>query len=321
VNRQSDSLYAAFIEEAALPSYAGPAIFRNPSIEIQIDRRMRLCAAQPESDLLAAAQSQTECLFFWNALQTYSELNRVRSNSHFYLERVQLHIALDEWPRALALSQKSRDIELQSVLSFTFGDFGPCWRHLEELGEMIHCNSLRIVSPYELTWILCLVGLTRMGIEDGDRYAIIDLISLAEAEGIQDAAVALRAILASEFATVVRFVETVEWIAKLSLYICVPQESVKTAVKLNCIAQYCRPFRFVALGEIAAAIGVEVDLAGDLTVSALAAGLIVGRLDFVAGLFERVDGQEEWNHKRAVLDDAVVVRLKSEIIGERSTVR
>jgi hypothetical protein len=225
---------------------------------------------------------------------------------------VQLHIALDEWSRALSLSRKSGNIELLSVLSFAYCDCSPCYQHIEELCAMIHENSLRVISVHELLWILTLSILAKMTLKDAHRYPISDLIMLLENEEMADATGALKAFLVSDFTTVVWFVEHIDWIAQRSLFICFSCESVKKSVTLNCIAQYCCPFRALAFREIAHSVGIPQDTIGDLIVAAVDEGLIVGRIDFVGERFERVSGQADWNRKREILDDALIVRLKTE---------
>jgi hypothetical protein len=116
VNRQNDPIYANFIAEISSPQYLGASISRNVSEELQIEKRMRAAASNPAFDLVETADAQTQKLFFWNALETYRELNRVRDGSHFYSERAILHIVLDEWPEALSLATKSGNVELLSVL-------------------------------------------------------------------------------------------------------------------------------------------------------------------------------------------------------------
>jgi hypothetical protein len=47
-------------------------------------------------------------------------------------------------------------------------------------------------------------------------------------------------------------------------------------------------------------------------IDVIAEGLLVGRLDLIAGTFHRFPGQEKWNEKLGILDDAVVARVKME---------
>jgi hypothetical protein len=60
------------------------------------------------------------------------------------------------------------------------------------------------------------------------------------------------------------------------------------------------------------AVGASEEEIPDLMVDAIAEGLLVGRVDIVAGTFHRVPGQEKRNEKLRILDDTVVARVKIE---------
>jgi hypothetical protein len=100
--------------------------------------------------------------------------------------------------------------------------------------------------------------------------------------------------------------------AQRSLYLCFPIENLKNRIKLNCIAQFCCPFKSIQFRGIAEAVGVSEEEVPDLMVDVITEGLLVGRLDLVTGTFHRFPGQEKWNEKRCILDDAVVARVKME---------
>jgi hypothetical protein len=60
------------------------------------------------------------------------------------------------------------------------------------------------------------------------------------------------------------------------------------------------------------AVRVSEEKVPDLMIGAIVEGLLVGRADLVARTFPPFPGQEKWNEKRSILDDAVVARVKVE---------
>jgi hypothetical protein len=87
---------------------------------------------------------------------------------------------------------------------------------------------------------------------------------------------------------------------------------MKNRIKLNCIAQFCCPFKSVQFWGIAETVGISEEEVPDLMIDVISEGLLVGRLDLIAGTFHRFPGQEKSNEKRSILDDAVVARVKVE---------
>jgi hypothetical protein len=198
----NNALYAAFIEKVSSPAYDGPSVYRNILEELQIAGRMRRVLDHPDVDLVANAEAQVRNLYFSNALLTYKELNRVRSDSHFYIERAVIHIALDDWNSALAVAKKSGNLELISVLAFAFGDCAPCFANLEFLLGAVQRQSTTIVGVYELLWILTLSVLAKLDLGHTADYAISFLTGLLEIEGIPAAVLILKAFADADFSRV-----------------------------------------------------------------------------------------------------------------------
>jgi hypothetical protein len=310
VNRQNDPVYANFIDEVSSPQYGGVSVCPNVSEELQIEKRMRAVASDPNFDLVETADVHTQKRFFWNALQTYRELNRVRAASHFCSERAVMHIVLDEWPKALSLAKKSGNVELLSILSFTYGDCGPCYRNVEDLCEIVKSRENTIVSAFELLWVMTFAVLSKFDFTDR-KFPVTDLIGLLEDQEMADASEALRAFLRCPFQSAICKVDDCQFLADHSIYIGFTWEILKRLIITNCHVQCCRPFKSVKITELALNLGLDAEVVRDLILEATSDGLLVGRLDLVAGCFLGVQGQEPWAHKRKVLDDAAVFRIKS----------
>jgi hypothetical protein len=268
------------------------------------------------SNLRLAAQFQTQNLYFWNAMQTYRGIRQSPTAAPCYLERCELHMVLDEWYRALVLAKKSLNMVYFSVLSFAFAECLPALQNLESLLDQIHRGALGIISSYELLLILLLSVFCEMSLSESEIVAVEGLQSALERGNLENEANALRSFLDSDFAPVVAFVDELAPIAQLSIYICFPFETIRSKVRINCIAQYVAPFSNISLLEIANAIGTDRQEARGILMSAIHAEKAFGRVDFIAEVFLRFSGLNEWRMKQGMIDDAVVLRMRIQNLND-----
>lgn len=311
-----------FLDRVLDNDYDGPAVYRNQAEEMQIENRSMqreiaiLSNAIKSPDFSVNASAQTNKLLFWNAIQSYKREKRLNSTKDhpkkFYVERSQLHIVLDEWHVARVLAKKAKDIELMAVLNYSFGSFDTVCSFFEKILLLIESHELSIVSSFEMLHIITISLLCRYSFTEED-YLLMQLMRMLNDRNYVELSDALQSFMNGDYVNALSFIDSIEPIAQLSIYMCYSFEDAKKNIKMNAIIHNLFPYSVISLDRISIDVGLDQNETEQLLEEMIDKNRICAKIDYVSNQFIR--GNKELQNYQKIndaLERSTIIRLKAQ---------
>ncbi|OHS93522.1 hypothetical protein TRFO_11729 [Tritrichomonas foetus] len=294
INYVDNKGYYNFGDSIISHDYSGLPYFRDLIMEYSLERHSALrealikCKTQSEVNFSANAKAQAENLLFWNAIQNLKRDTRMNNKSNHFKSRAMLHISLDEWTKAKHLAIKSGDIEFISVISFSFGEFQYASQHFNELLTILVSNEIKttIVSKFEICYILTLSLLASASLPLFNQPKMSEFIEYLQTKNLRHLSNSLINFKYQNFGAVIEFLQEIDKIGTLSIYICFAYDFVINGIKKNIIIHLIDQQIEISLAEIVENLGCEQEEVENLIQQCIEEGFVSGKINYRTNSFQ-----------------------------------
>ncbi|KAK8893901.1 hypothetical protein M9Y10_022330 [Tritrichomonas musculus] len=308
--------FASYIDRLSNKNYNGPTIYRD-FIEERLTEQRSTILEKSGTKMLnstinfaATAVAQTDNFYFWNAIQSYKRDTRVNNKSHFYEQRACLHICLDEWTKAYALSKKSQNPEYISVIGFSFGNFDIVLQNLDSLFLLIRQRKTSIVSVFELLHMIVFSFLCCFDFTLGENPKLDILLMFLQEENLIKPKIALQNFLQSHYKNAIDWIDSLENFTSLSLYMCFSFSMVQDAIRVNALVHFCYPFSSIKISVISDQFNIDEDRAEEMIQKACLNHKLNCKIDYVDKTLKRLPKSQESHEKQNILRQSRTTTIK-----------
>ncbi|OHT11243.1 hypothetical protein TRFO_01208 [Tritrichomonas foetus] len=308
--------FVSYVEKLSKKNYDGPAIYRDFTEENYIEQRsiliekigLRILGSQTDFSVTAAAQ--TDHFYFWNAIQSYKRDYQLNKRSKFYIQRACLYICLDEWTKAYNLALKSKDPELISVISFSFGDFAQVINNTNSLLKIIRQRKTKIASIFELLYIITLSILCSYEFLPDEDTLLDNLFLFLQEQNLHSAKSAIKNFKDHKFLFAINWVNSLENLTSLSIYMCFSFQNVQEAVIANVIIHFCYPYKSISLSKISSILNLEEVQIEEILQNLCLENKLSCKIDYVEKTLEKIPNMKIHYNRRKVLRRSKMCLIK-----------